>query len=90
MSLLSLKKKKTEDPGKYGLVSLTSVHGMMLEQITLETISKHIKDKKVINPSQHGFKKEKSCLTNMIVCYNDITGSVNDQRAENILTLARL
>lgn len=57
------KKDNKKDPGKYGLVSLNSVHGMVLEQVTLKTISKHIKDKKVINTSQHGFKKEKSCLT---------------------------
>lgn len=61
---LVFRKDKKEDPGKYGLVSLNSVHGVVLAQITLKTITKHIKDKKAINPSQHGFKKEKSCLTN--------------------------
>lgn len=29
-------------------------------------------------------------LDNMVVCYKDITGSVDMGRAENILTLARL
>lgn len=71
------KKDKKEDLGKYGLVSLNSVQRVMLEQITLEIISKHLKGRKVRNPSQRGFKKGKSCLTNMTVNYN-ITDSVDE------------
>lgn len=29
-------------------------------------------------------------MTNMTVCYNGVTGSVHEERAVNILTLARL
>ena len=36
------------DLGNYMLVSLTTIPGKMKEQIILETISKHIKNKKVI------------------------------------------
>ncbi|CAM5077082.1 unnamed protein product, partial [Eretmochelys imbricata] len=38
-------------------------------------------ERKVIRNSQHGFTKGKSCLTNLIVFYNEITGSVDEGKA---------
>lgn len=43
-----------------------------IEQIILETISKHMKEK-VTARSQHGFTQRKSCLTNLIA-HNEMTG----------------
>lgn len=45
--ILVFKKGKEEDLGNYGLLSLSSIPGKALEQLILETISKHIKDKNV-------------------------------------------
>ncbi|KGL73116.1 Putative 115 kDa protein in type-1 retrotransposable element R1DM, partial [Tinamus guttatus] len=42
------KKDKREDPGNYSPVSLTSIPGKVIEQLILETISKYVKEKKVI------------------------------------------
>ncbi|KAK4816118.1 LOW QUALITY PROTEIN: hypothetical protein QYF61_011354 [Mycteria americana] len=68
------KKGKKEDPGNYRLVSLTYIHGKLMEELILETICRHIKDENIIRSSQHGFTEGKSCLTNLINFYDEVTG----------------
>ncbi|CAM5113746.1 unnamed protein product, partial [Eretmochelys imbricata] len=81
------KKGKEEDPGNYRPVSLTSVPGKIMEQVLKESILKHLEERKVIRNSQHGFTKGKSCLTNLIAFYDEITGSVNEGKAVDVLFL---
>ncbi|KAK4816259.1 hypothetical protein QYF61_013893 [Mycteria americana] len=81
------KKGKKEDPGNYRPVSLTSIPGKVMEQLNLETISRHIKHKKIIRCGQHGFTKGKSCLTNSINFYGEMTGLVDEWRTVYIVNL---
>lgn len=53
------KKSKKEDPENYEFVSLMSVPGKMMEQVILEIISRHMKEKKVNASSQHEFNMKK-------------------------------
>ena len=46
-----------------------------------------MEEKKVIRSSQHGFTKGKSCLTNLIAFYNDMTGWVDEGRAVDVVYL---
>ena len=59
----------------------------MLEQLILEVFIKQVEEKKVIRSSQHGFTKGKSCLTNLIAFYNDMTGWVDKGRAVDVVYL---
>ncbi|KAK4823544.1 hypothetical protein QYF61_003176 [Mycteria americana] len=63
------KKDRKEDLGNYRPVSLTSVPD---------------KDNQVIRPSQHGFMKGRSCLTNLISFYDKVTHLVDEGRAVDI------
>ena len=56
-----------------------------MEQLILEAISKHMKDKKLV--SQHGFTKGKSFLTNLITFYDKMTSLVDERRAVDIVCL---
>ena len=64
------KRDHKEDLGNYRPGSLTSVPGKVMEQIILGEITRHVCGVQWIRPSQHGFMKGKSCLTNL-TCFYD-------------------
>ncbi|KAM9367323.1 glycine dehydrogenase (decarboxylating), mitochondrial [Phaethornis superciliosus] len=68
-------------------VSLTSIPRKVMEELILGAVSNHIKDKRLIKTSQCGFTKGKSCLTNLITFYEDVTRWVDDVRAVDIVYL---
>ncbi|PKU45193.1 rna-directed dna polymerase from mobile element jockey-like [Limosa lapponica baueri] len=79
------KKGRKDDPGNYRPVSLTSVPGKVMEQIILSAIMKRMKDTQVIRPSQHGFMRGRSFLTNLISFYDKVTRLVDEGKAVRVL-----
>ncbi|MCQ4187459.1 reverse transcriptase family protein [Klebsiella pneumoniae] len=81
------KKGCKEDPGNYRPVSLTSVTGKVMEQIVLREIMRHVRDGRGIRPSQHGFMKGRSCLTNLISFYDQVTHLLDEGKAVDVVYL---
>ncbi|KAF1443079.1 hypothetical protein FQV21_0001647, partial [Spheniscus demersus] len=81
------KKGRKEDPGNYRPVSLTSVPGKIMERFILRALTRHEQDNKGIRPSQHGFTRGRSCLTNLISFYDQVTRLVDEGKAVDVVCL---
>ena len=71
------KKGSKASPGNYRPVSLTSVSCKILESIIKDDIVQHLEKNRLIRPSQHGFMKGKSCVSNLLSFMERITASVD-------------
>ncbi|KAF1556515.1 hypothetical protein FQV20_0001978, partial [Eudyptula albosignata] len=81
------KKGWKEDLGNYRPVSLTSVPGKIMEQFILRVLTRHKQDNQGIRPSQHGFMRGSSCLTNLISFYEQVTRLVDEGKAVDVVYL---
>jgi len=76
-----------EDPGNYRPVSLTSVLWNIMEWFILSALTRHVKDNQGIRPRQHKFMKGRSCLTNLISLYDQVTHLVDEGKAVDVVYL---
>ena len=75
------------DPGNYRPVSLTSVCCKMMESIIRDAITEHLDLNKLINASQHGFSKGRSCATNLLEFLDKVTKVVDEGKPLDVIFL---
>jgi len=78
---------RKEDPGNYRPVSLPLVPGKVVERFILSALTRHVQDNQGIRPSLHGFMKGRSCLTNLVSFYDQLTCLGDEGKAVDVICL---
>ena len=85
-NIIALFKKGSRNKSvNYRPVSLTSVICKLLEAIIRDHMMDFLIKHKLINPSQHGFLKARSCLTNLLCYLEEITTQLTMLRWANVV-----
>jgi len=80
----SADKSKVEN---YRPVSLTPFYGKVLEKIIKKHIETFLIETNFVNDSQHGFRKGRSCLSNLLVCQNSVISYIDSGAPVDIIYL---
>lgn len=81
------KKGLLTEPGNYRPISLTSVPGKVLESIIKDRVVNFLETNNLINTSQHGFRRGRSCVTNLLDFYHYVFSECDRSRAVDIVFL---
>ena len=81
------KKGSKEEPGNYRPVCLTSVPCKIFESIIADLIVEHLEINKLLIDSQHGFRHNRSCLSNLLEFFHKMFSIYDNSRAIDIIYL---
>ena len=81
------KKGPKDIAGNYRPISLTSIVGKMLESIIVDRIVDFLETNELLGDSQHGFRRKRSCLTNLIDFFHHMLSIYDTSRAIDVLYL---
>src|SRR3989442_12709274 len=85
--LLHYIRNVVEKPENYRPVSLTSVVGKLLESIIKDSIVTYQDQYNLIESSQNGFTKGKSCLTNLLDFFEVVTKELDEGNNVDLIYL---
>ena len=75
------------DPGNYRPVSLTSVICKVLESFVRDAIVKHMNDHNLYANCQHGFRKKRSCATQLLEVMEILTDHIDQREPTDMVYL---
>ena len=79
------KKGTRSNPGNYRPVSLTSVLCKMLESFVRDSVVNHMNDLNLYTSCQHGFRKKRSCVTQLLEVMEYLTDFLDEGNAIDIV-----
>ena len=81
------KKGSKNKPENYRPISLTSISCKLMESIIRDRVNSHLTRNLLINSSQHGFMKNKSCTTNLLEFLEKITTILDEGDPADVIYL---
>ena len=81
------KKGEQYNPSNYRPISLTSVCCKVLEHILTSTIMDHLEFNHILCPQQHGFRRKRSCETQLLEFTHELFNNMAGGRQTDILIL---
>ena len=66
-------------------INLTSVVGKVLESLNKDRIVDHLDVHQLLNTSHHGFRRGRSCITNLLDFYNYVFCKCDRSRAVDVV-----
>ena len=81
------KKGVKSQTSNYRPVSLTSQVSKVIESVLRDAIVSHLETNELIRDSQHGFRKGRSCLTNLLVFLDKVTKYIDDGYSVDVIYL---
>ena len=81
------KKGKKDKCENYRPVSLTCILCKIFESILKDNIVEYLDRENLINDSQHGFRKGRSCLTNLLDFFEEITRKIDEGNSVDLVYL---
>ena len=81
------KKGKKADPGNYRPVSLTSISCKLLESFITDEIRKYMETNNFFDKCQHGFRSNRSCVTQLLEVLNDFSKMVENGDCIDVIYL---
>ena len=81
------KKGDRTDPANYRPVSITSHVMKTFERVVRKHLVKHLEDNELLSNNQHGFRKKKSCMTQLLSHIEHIYKSLNHDDEVDVIYL---
>ena len=82
-----LKSGLKEDPANYRPISLTSLSGKIMEHIITSSLMSFLEASNFIIRNQHGFRKTRSCETQLALLTHDVLKSAENKRQVDAIFL---
>ena len=71
----------------YRPISLTSIVGKIMESIIVDKIAIHLESNLLLRDSQHGFRRHRSCLTNLLEFFHYVFSEHDRDKAVDVIYL---